>query len=77
MQHAAVVPGLVPADAILFFQHDDSGAGKPLAQPVRSRQAHDAAADNDYSLRVHFFECSPAAAMPMAATARSAPMPPP
>ena len=60
MQHAAVVPGLVTADSIFFFQHDDSGAGKPLAQAVRGRQAHNASADDDDSLQIHFFECNAA-----------------
>jgi hypothetical protein len=58
MQHAAVVSGLVTADAVFFFEDHDAGAGKALAQTVGGRQAHDAAADDDYSFGVHIFECS-------------------
>ena len=46
MQHAAIVPGLMPADARFLFEHCDLSARIPFPQPVSRSQPHDAAANN-------------------------------
>ena len=47
MEHAGVVAGLVPADAILLLQDDDAAVGETLAEAVRGREADDSPADHE------------------------------
>src|SRR3546814_10059368 len=60
MDHAAVVPGLVPAEAVLLLQEDDAGPAVARRQLQRGRQSDDAAAD-DAVLIIHRPACVPAA----------------
>src|SRR5207244_3019556 len=53
VQHAAVVSGLMLGDSVLFFEHRDARPREPLAQPVGSGQANDAAANDDNFWGVH------------------------
>src|SRR3546814_6463215 len=60
MDHAAVVPGLVPAEAVLLRQEDEAGPAVARRQLQRGRQSDDAAAD-DAVLIIHRPACVPAA----------------
>src|SRR5580658_10248353 len=52
VEHAAVVPALMAADAGLFFENGDAGIGKTLPQPPRGCESDDAPAD-DYDTFAH------------------------
>jgi len=50
MQNAAVVGCLMTTRPRFFFEHDNSGVGMLLQQPVSGGQANNSPADNDDSL---------------------------
>ncbi len=46
MQHAAVVPGLMPARTLFFLKDEYMLRRESLKKPVCGRQPHDSTADN-------------------------------
>ena len=53
VEHARVAARLMLGDGVLFFEHGDGLAGKPLEKSIGRRQADNSAADDDEVAALH------------------------